>query len=385
MIDPKAFTKIGYGLYLLTVNVNGKDSGCIINTFSQITENPPLAALSVNNANFTGELLKEGGEFNISILTENAPFSIYKRFGYQSGRDTDKFAGLALPRTANDITYLGAGANTVLSGKVISSNDLGSHTLFLAELTEAKVLNTEESVTYSYYQKFVKPKPPKATKKGWRCMICGYIHEGEDLPDDFVCPWCKHGKKDFEKIAPEENSVSVELKGSQTEKNLAYAFAGESQARNKYSFYASQAKKEGFEQIGALFEATANNEKEHAKLWFKAFHGIGDTFENLLDAAAGEREEWTKMYKEFADVAREEGFEEIAGDFERVGVIEKRHEERYRALASNIEKGEVFRKVGENRWECRNCGHIHTGKSAPASCEVCGLAQGFFEVESRNF
>ena len=385
MIDFKTFTKISYGLYLLTVHANGKDNGCIVNTFTQLTETPPLVAVTVNKANYTGELLQEGGVFNISTLTESAPFEIYKRFGYQSGRENDKFAGLALPRSSNGVCYLEEGANSVFSGKVISSTDLGTHILFTAEVTEVKTLNEEESVTYSYYQKFVKPKPPKASKKGWRCVICGYIHEGEDLPDDFICPLCKHGKKDFERIEPEGESSAPELKGSRTEQNLAYAFAGESQARNKYSFYASQARKEGYEQIAALFDATANNEKEHAKLWFKAFHGIQETFDNLLDAASGEREEWTKMYKEFAAIAREEGFAERAEAFENVGAIEKRHEERYRQLASNIEKGEVWKKVGENRWECRNCGHIYIGEEAPQLCETCGFFQGYFELESRNF
>ena len=175
------------------------------------------------------------------------------------------------------------------------------------------------------------------------------------------------------------------LKGTQTEKNILTAFAGESQARNKYTYYASKAKKEGYEQIAALFEATANNEKEHAKLWFKAFHGIGTTYENLLDAAAGEHEEWTEMYKNFAEVAKEEGFDDLAAQLAAVAAIEKRHEERYRQLAANIEKGEVWTKVGENRWECRNCGHIHVGESAPELCPVCKHPRAYFEIESKNY
>ena len=177
----------------------------------------------------------------------------------------------------------------------------------------------------------------------------------------------------------------MEFKGSKTEANLMYAFAGESQARNKYTYYASKAKKEGYEQIAALFEATANNEKEHAKLWFKAFHGIGTTYENLLDAAAGEHEEWTEMYKNFAEVAKEEGFDDLAAQLAAVAAIEKRHEERYRQLAANIEKGEVWTKVGENRWECRNCGHIHVGESAPELCPVCKHPRAYFEIESKNY
>ena len=177
----------------------------------------------------------------------------------------------------------------------------------------------------------------------------------------------------------------MELKGSKTEANLATAFAGESQARNKYTYFASAAKKEGYEQIAAIFEQTANNEKEHAKLWFKELNGIGNTVQNLLAAAAGEHEEWTDMYKRFAEEARAEGFLELAERFEKVAAIEKRHEERYRKLAQNIEKGEVWVKVGENRWECRNCGHIYIGKEAPEVCPVCKHPRAYFEIEAQNY
>ena len=174
-------------------------------------------------------------------------------------------------------------------------------------------------------------------------------------------------------------------KDSKTAANLQYAFAGESQARNKYTYFASKARKEGFEQIAALFEATANNEKEHAKLWFKALDGIGSTAENLKAAAAGEHEEWTGMYKEFAEVAKEEGYDELARLFERVAVIEKRHEERYLKLLSNVEKGEVYVKTGPNRWECRNCGHIYIGEAAPEACPVCAHPKAYFEIEATNY
>ena len=177
----------------------------------------------------------------------------------------------------------------------------------------------------------------------------------------------------------------MELKGSKTEANLWYAFAGESQARNKYSYFASKAKKDGFEQIAAFFEETANNEKEHAKIWFKLLNGIGTTAENLKAAAAGEHEEWTEMYKNFAEVAKEEGFEQISYLFSAVAKIEKRHEDRYLKLLSNVENGEVFTKVGENKWECRNCGHTHYGKEAPSACPVCAHPQAYFEVEKENF
>ena len=174
-------------------------------------------------------------------------------------------------------------------------------------------------------------------------------------------------------------------KNSKTAKNLAFAFAGESQARNKYTYFAAVARQEGFEQIAAIFEATAGNEREHAKLWFGALEGIGDTPANLAAAAAGENEEWTEMYKTFAKEAEEEGYSDLARQFTRVGEIEKRHEERYRRLAANLEKGEVFHKSSVTRWECRNCGHIIIGDKAPEMCPVCRLKKAYFEVEALNF
>ena len=179
----------------------------------------------------------------------------------------------------------------------------------------------------------------------------------------------------------------MELKGSQTEKNLQTAFAGESQARNKYTYYASKAKKEGYEQIAAIFEETALNEKEHAKLWFKYLHGgdVPTTTENLLDAAEGENFEWTDMYDGFAKTAREEGFNDLAFLFEAVGKIEKAHEERYRKLLKNIEDKVVFSSEGDAIWVCRNCGHIVVGKQAPQMCPVCKHPQSFFERKADNF
>lgn len=176
------------------------------------------------------------------------------------------------------------------------------------------------------------------------------------------------------------------LKGTKTEANLMTAFAGESQARNKYTYYASKAKKDGYVQIAALFEETANNEKEHAKIWFKLLHdGMPSTVENLKDAAEGENYEWTDMYAGFAKTAREEGFEEIAKLFEGVAAIEKEHEERYRKLLENIEGDLVFSKDGDVIWECRNCGHIVVGKRAPDVCPVCAHPQSYFQVKSNNY
>jgi len=179
----------------------------------------------------------------------------------------------------------------------------------------------------------------------------------------------------------------MELKGSQTEKNLMAAFVGESQARNKYTFYASKAKKDGYEQIAAIFEETALNEKEHAKLWFKELHGgdIPSTLENLNDAADGEYYEWTDMYDEFAKTAKEEGFDRLAYLFTEVGKIEKEHEARYRKLIENIEGGLVFSKDGDRIWKCRNCGHIVIGPKAPEVCPVCKHPQSFFEIKAENY
>ncbi len=177
----------------------------------------------------------------------------------------------------------------------------------------------------------------------------------------------------------------MELKGSKTEKNLATAFAGESQARNKYTYFASVARKEGYEQIAAIFEQTANNEKEHAKLWFKALGELGTTAENLLAAAEGENYEWTDMYDQFAREAEEEGFTRLAYQFRAVAAIEKSHEERYRALLSNVEMQQVFEKAEETMWECRNCGHLVIGKKAPEVCPVCAHPKSYFEVRKENY
>ena len=216
----------------------------------------------------------------------------------------------------------------------------------------------------------------------WKCSVCGHVHEGP-MPDDFTCPICKQPASKFVKIedAPAKNPYA----GTKTEKNLWEAFAGESQARNKYTYFASVAKKAGYEQIAALFLQTAENEKEHAKLWFKALGELGDTAENLLHAAEGENAEWTDMYDRMAREADEEGFHELAEQFRGVAEIEKAHEERYRALLKNVETMAVFEKSGVTIWECRNCGHIVVGTAAPEVCPVCKHPQAYFEVRKENY
>lgn len=211
----------------------------------------------------------------------------------------------------------------------------------------------------------------------WRCTVCGYIHEGP-LPADFVCPKCRQGADKFTKM-------KNPYEGTKTEKNLMEAFAGESMARNKYTYFASVAKKAGYEQIAAIFLETAENEKEHAKLWFKALGGLGTCEENLLHAAEGENSEWTDMYYRMAIEADEEGFTELAERFRKVAAIEKSHEDRYRKLLNNIETKTVFEKSGVTMWECRNCGHIVIGTSAPEICPVCNHPQSFFEVRKENY
>lgn len=221
----------------------------------------------------------------------------------------------------------------------------------------------------------------KMTK--WKCGICGYIYEGETLPEGFTCPICKQPASVF--VKEEAPAPANKYAGTQTEKNLHAAFDGESGARNKYTYFASVAKKEGYEQIAALFLKTAENEKEHAKLWFKELGGLGDTPANLLAAAEGENYEWTDMYEGFAKTAEAEGFPELAAKFRAVGEIERHHEERYRTLLKNVETAQVFAKSEVKIWECRNCGHIVVGTNAPEICPVCAHPQAFFEIHESNY
>ena len=219
--------------------------------------------------------------------------------------------------------------------------------------------------------------------KKYKCLLCGEVFTVAD-GEEAVCPLCGATGDNLEEIK-EEAGAKNPYAGTQTEKNLQAAFAGESQARNKYTYFASKAKKEGFEQIAALFLQTADNEKEHAKLWFKELNGIGSTAENLAAAADGENYEWTDMYEGFAKTAEAEGFPELAAKFRGVAAIEKRHEERYRALLHNVEAQEVFAKSEVKVWECRNCGHIVVGTKAPEVCPVCAHPQSYFEVHAENY
>ena len=444
-MDKKAMYKLSYGLFVVTANRDGKDNGCITNTLAQVTSQPNRVSLTVVKQNYTHDMIAETGKFTASVISQDADFELFKRFGFQSGRDTDKFADFtATKRSGNGTLIVTKGTNAYISATVCQSVDLGTHTLFIADVTDMEVLSDAKSATYEYYQNSIKPKPEAVGTASdgqtvWRCTVCGYEYVGEELPEDFICPLCKHPAADFEKVVktaeamipvgtsdsgktiwrctvcgyehegdlPEDFECPLcgvgadqfelisgtpapaagksKYAGTKTEQNLLEAFAGESQARNKYTYFASVAKKNGYEQIAAIFLQTAENEKEHAKLWFKALGGIGDTAQNLLSAAEGEYHEWTDMYERMAQDAEAEGFPELAAQFRGVGAIEKHHEERYRALLKNVEAMEVFRKSGVTIWECRNCGHIVVGTQAPEVCPVCFHPQSYFEVRKENY
>ena len=199
-MDTKALFKIGYGLYVLTAQ-DEKDNGCIINTVMQVTSNPLQVAIAVNKRNYTNAMIQKTRKFNISVLSEKADFSIYEHFGYKSGRDTDKFATFYdTKRSPNGLYYITKGTNAYMSAYVQQEIDLGTHSLFIGQLVASESLSDDKSATYDYYQNNVKPKPDNTVKKGWRCKICGYIYGGEELPADYVCPVCKHGAVDFEKL-----------------------------------------------------------------------------------------------------------------------------------------------------------------------------------------
>ena len=271
-MDRKAMYKLSYGLFILTAKEAEKDNGCIINTAIQAASEPNQLSICVNKANYTHDMIQRTGKFTVSVLSQKAQFELFKHFGFQSGRDTNKFEAFEqCARGTNGIYYITEGTNAYISVTVTKTEDLGSHTMFIGEITDMEVLSNVPSVTYDYYQNNIKPKPQEIgkTEDGqtiWRCRICGYEYVGEELPDDFICPLCKHPASDFEKVV----------------------------------------KKTEVKEMAALFLKTADNEKEHAKMWFKELAGIGDTKENLAAAAEGENYEWTDMYDGFAKTAEEE-------------------------------------------------------------------------------
>lgn len=395
-MDSKVLFNVQYGLFVLSSRLDGKDNACIINTVTQVTAAPiskDRISICVNKSNFTHDMIAKSKKFTVSIISEAATFDLFKHFGFQSGKNVDKFADFdKVKETVNGTFAVTDGTNSYISANVINQVELDTHSIFIAEVVDMQKLSDVPSTTYNFYQAHIKPKPApvKKTADGktvWRCRICGYEYVGDEIPADFVCPICKHPSTDFEKVVPvaETSDEKKSLKGTKTEQNLKDAFAGESQARNKYTYFASVAKKNGYEQIASLFLKTADNEKEHAKLWFKALGELGDTAENLLHAAEGENFEWTDMYPKMAEEADAEGFPELAQQFRDVAAIEKHHEERYRKLLKNVEMQEVFKKAGVQIWECRNCGHLVMGTSAPDICPVCSHAQSYFEINAENY
>lgn len=203
-LDLKAMTKLSYGLFVLSAREGDKDNGCIINVVNQVTDSPLQIAVAVNKKNYTHDMIVNTGRFNVSVLTEQAPLKVFEIFGYQSGRDVDKFANCQVEaRTANGILRLPKYINAYISGEVQQMVDLGTHTLFIAQVTEAVQINSDPSLTYAYYHEHIKPKPAASAEPGkakWVCKVCGYVHEGDELPADFICPWCKHGTEAFEKV-----------------------------------------------------------------------------------------------------------------------------------------------------------------------------------------
>lgn len=227
-------------------------------------------------------------------------------------------------------------------------------------------------------------KTEDTTMEKWRCSVCGYVHEGP-MTDDFICPRCKQPASVFVKVEDKPEPAANPYAGTKTEQNLQDAFAGESQARNKYTYFAQVASREGYDQLSELFLKTARNEQEHARIWFEELGHIGKTAQNLLAAAEGENYEWTDMYVRFAKDAEDEGFPELAERFRKVGSVERAHEERYRALLKNVEMQQVFEKGEAAMWECRICGHLVMGKKAPEVCPICHYSQSFFEVRKENY
>lgn len=199
-MNPKAFFQLSYGLYLASSKADKKMNGCIINTVTQVTDNPKQIMIAINKQNLTCELVQKSGIFSISVLSETAPFSLFQHFGFRSGRETDKFVDIPFAMTKQELPYLKKHTIAYLDCKVVNSLDLGSHMMFVAEVIDADVISDGKPMTYSYYHAHVKPQPNATSQKGWRCKICGYVYEGEELPPDFVCPLCKHGVDDFEKI-----------------------------------------------------------------------------------------------------------------------------------------------------------------------------------------
>jgi len=436
-MNNNVFRNISYGVYVISSMDGDRPTGCTANSVMQVTSSPATIAVSINHDNYTNECIKRENKFAISILSEESDASIIGTFGFRSGRDTDKFDHV-LYEIKENLPIVKDSCGYIIC-KVIDKMEAETHTVFLGEVIDGDVNNCPgEAMTYAYYHKVIKGKSPKNAPTylpedeqkqddsissyvcevcgyiyegekipndyrcpicgqglnkfklqedkimaKYRCSICGYIHEGE-LPEDFKCPRCKQPASAF--VLEEENADKTnKYAGTKTEKNLMEAFSGESQARNKYTYFAHIAQREGYDQLAEIFLSTARNEQEHARIWFEELGNLGNTAQNLLKAAEGENYEWTDMYDRFAKDAEEEGFPELAEKFRKVAAIEKSHEERYLKLLKNVEMNKVFEKSEEVMWECRVCGHLVMGKKAPEVCPVCTYSQSFFEVRKENY
>ncbi|NLU24330.1 MAG: rubrerythrin [Clostridiales bacterium] len=396
-MDRKVFEKLNYGMYLVGASAGGKDCGCIVTSFSQVTSSTPRkVSVTMNRDNETCRAALQAGSFTVTMLSKDCPKELVNLFGYKSSRAVNKFEGYDVKRDANGNPYITDDMVALVSCKTVQTVEVGQFLLFICEAVDGSVLDSGRMMTMDeFLGKTGEAAPATATvyrtmreDEGWVCPICGYVYEGDPLPEGYICPICRCPGSKFTKkqpAAPADKTSEPSLKGTKTEKNLQEAFAGESQARNKYTYFAGVAKKEGYEQIAAIFQHTADNEKEHAKLWFKALGELGGTAANLTHAADGENYEWTDMYDRMAKEAAEEGFQKLAAQFAGVAKIERTHEERYRALLKNVEMQQVFEKAGETMWECRNCGHIVVGKKAPDVCPVCAHPQSYFEVRKENY
>ena len=335
-MNKKALYNITYGLYLLSVRADGRDNACIINTAAQVANDPTRVAISVIQKNLTHDMLKASGTFNLSAISSDAPFEVFKHFGMQSGRSVDKFVGMKdVARSENGLLYLTHYANAYLSCKVVESMDLGSHTLFIAEVVDGEVLSTESSCTYSYYQSDIKPQPAKTQKKGWVCSVCGYVHEGEELPDDFVCPLCHHGKEDMKPVSavpqkaekPEEKPAEKAGEGKKWVCTVCgYVHEGDS-APEKCPVCKVPAEKFA--------------EQKGEKTW-AAEHVIGVAqgapqaiIDGLRANFEGECSE-VGMYLAMARVAHREGYPEIGKYWEKAAFEEAEHASKFAELLGEV-------------------------------------------------
>lgn len=327
------------------------------------SEYPPQQEKTKDVVNVMRMLMRsKSKQENIAAGLPGALAKAFEKANHIMAEDIIREAGFMLPQSEN-------------SGDFLKS-------LLDKEQPEDFPAETVEKLLKCFNKTGNKIKEAKKMAK-YRCTVCGYIHEGE-LTEGFKCPICGQPASAFAAVE-EKQENSNKYSGTKTEKNLKEAFAGESQARNKYTYFSEIAKREGYDQLSEIFLKTARNEQEHARLWFDELGGIGDTAANLLKAAEGEHYEWTDMYDRFAKEAQEEGFADLAERFRRVAAIEKSHEERYRALLKNVEMQQVFEKGEETMWECRVCGHLVMGRKAPQACPVCKYSQCYFEVRTENY